>query len=258
MPPAGRPGDRCGQPGRTGADRIAARLRAGNAYRRRLQAEAEAQATAGGADESELGHLGWLSVHPSLQSRLRRLQAMGAHVDPRDLDDGRGRQFWIGLAIVGWLALSLVLFLVSAQLRAGDLKTGGGARTGRVRGVLPGVSGPVIRERDLDVPLIILSQLNRAPDARPDKHPMLSDLRESGSLEQDADVVLFLYRDEVYHNVGNCTVEKKSAKSCPRCGNNSGVAEVIIGKQRNGAVGTVKARWIGEYMRFENLPRAAA
>lgn len=96
--------------GRTGADRIAARLRAGNAYRRRLQAEAEAQATAGGADESELGHLGWLSVHPSLQSRLRRLQAMGAHVDPRDLDDGRGRQFWIGLAIVSPLfALVAVL-----------------------------------------------------------------------------------------------------------------------------------------------------
>lgn len=92
--------------------------------------------------------------------------------------------------------------------------------------------------RELNIPIILLSQLSRQPEARQDHRPMLSDLRESGALEQDADVVLFLYRDEVYH---------------PDRSDNKGIAEIIIGKQRNGPLGTVKVAFQKEYTRFENL-----
>jgi replicative DNA helicase len=100
--------------------------------------------------------------------------------------------------------------------------------------------------KELNVPVIALAQLNRAVETRTDKRPQLSDLRESGSIEQDADVVLFLNRPE-YYNIKNFANDGSSTE---------GIAEVIIGKQRNGPVGEVRLAFIKEYARFENLAHA--
>jgi len=91
--------------------------------------------------------------------------------------------------------------------------------------------------KELDVPLLVLSQLSRAPEARTDRRPQLTDLRESGAIEQDADVVMFIYREE----------EHKPSEE------NRGIAEIIIGKQRNGPTGSLKLAFIKEFTRFENL-----
>ena len=96
-----------------------------------------------------------------------------------------------------------------------------------------------ILAKEIEVPVIALSQLSRAVEARPDHRPMLSDLRESGSIEQDADIVMFLYRDDYY----NEDSEKKN------------IAEVIIAKQRAGSTGTVDLAWLGKYTKFANLEK---
>ena len=96
-----------------------------------------------------------------------------------------------------------------------------------------------ILAKEIGVPVVALSQLSRAVEQRPDHRPMLSDLRESGAIEQDADIVMFLYRDDYY----NQDTDKK------------GIAEVILAKHRGGSTGTVELLWLGSYTKFVNLEK---
>ncbi len=141
---------------------------------------------------------------PEIASRCRRLQ----------------RRDGLGLVVIDYLQL---MTPPKAESRARELAL----ITGQLKQLA----------KELDVPVLLLSQLNRALEQRQNKRPMMSDLRESGSLEQDADLIGFLYRDEVYH----------SPSRTP------GVAELIIAKQRQGATGTVPLKWRGEVSRFDSL-----
>jgi len=121
-----------------------------------------------------------------------------------------------------------------------QLIQGSGKRSGSREQEISEISRSLkILAKELDVPVIALSQLSRAAEQRPDHRPMLSDLRESGAIEQDADIVMFLYRDDYY----NQDSEKKD------------IAEVIIAKHRGGSTGTVELLWLGSYTKFVNLEK---
>ncbi|MFQ5792892.1 MAG: replicative DNA helicase, partial [Acidobacteriota bacterium] len=107
-------------------------------------------------------------------------------------------------------------------------------RTQEISGISRALKGLA---KELNIPVMALSQLSRAPESRGEHRPQLSDLRESGALEQDADVVVFIFREEEYDPTPD----------------NKGIAELIVGKQRNGPTGTIKIAFIKEYTRFENL-----
>ena len=182
------------------------RLRAGIARDREWPRLAKA---AGDLSEAPLyiDDTGSISIL-EMRAKARRLQA----------------EVGLGLIVVDYLQLM-------RGRRSGD--------EGREREISEISRGLKALAKELSVPVVALSQLNRSLEQRADKRPMLSDLRESGAIEQDADVICFVYRDEYY----NADSEDK------------GVAEIIIGKQRNGPTGVVKLRFFREFTRFESLAK---
>ena len=126
-----------------------------------------------------------------------------------------------------------LIMLDYLQLMRGNDGPGNDNRTMEISNITRSLKGLA---KELECPIIVLSQLNRSLEQRPNKRPVMSDLRESGAIEQDADIIMFIYRHEVY--------EPETDQK--------GIAEIIIGKQRNGPIGTIRLAWLGEFTRFEN------
>jgi replicative DNA helicase len=154
-----------------------------------------------------------------LRARARRFRST------KELFDGPNGPKKTGLIVIDYL-----------QLMRGSTQAAKASREQEISEISRGLKSLA---KELHCPVLALSQLNRSLESRTDKRPQLSDLRESGAIEQDADVIMFIYRDEVYN-------KDSEAK---------GIAEVILGKNRHGATGTVETRFEGRYTRFENLAR---
>jgi replicative DNA helicase len=172
----------------------------------------------------------WDAEYPRLTDALGQLRDSHLHIDDgmsitihqmRAKARKMKRNVGLDLVIVDYLQL------MQASRRAENRTTEMGMISRELKGLA----------RDLDVPVVALSQLSRAPETRAEKRPQLSDLRDSGALEQDADVVIFLYRDEVY--------DPQSP--------DIGIAELIVSKQRNGPIGTAKVSYRPDLMRFANI-----
>jgi len=162
--------------------------------------------------------LGQLNDAPILIDETPALNAIEVRARARRLQKQYGK---LGLVIVDYL--QLMQASTSGENRATEIS--------EISRAMKSLA------KELKVPVMALSQLNRSLEQRPNKRPVMSDLRESGAIEQDADVIVFIYRDEVY----NPDTQDK------------GVAEIIIGKQRNGPIGTVRLTFLGEFTRFENF-----
>ncbi|MEJ2117245.1 MAG: replicative DNA helicase [Alphaproteobacteria bacterium] len=187
-------------------------------FRRLVQASRELQSL-----PLYIDHTGGITI-AQLAARARKLK----------------RQRGLGLLIVDYLQL------LSGSKRSSD------ARVQEVSEITVGLKALA---KELNVPIIALSQLSRQVEARDDKRPQLSDLRESGSIEQDADVVMFVFREEYYvqRSEPSTTKVEEHQKWQDEMAQVHGVAEVIIGKQRHGPTGTVKLQFTGEFTRFSDL-----
>src|SRR5688500_12574435 len=140
------------------------------------------------------------------------------------------------LNVAGEMPLSLVVVDYLQLMVGGDARNRAENRQQEIAEISRGLK---VLARDLDVPVLAIAQLSRAVEARHDKRPLLSDLRDSGAIEQDADMVMFLYRDEYYNSDSD----------------DKGIAEVIVGKHRNGPTGRVQLAWMEQYTKFASLAR---